>query len=159
MHETAAPAPETAQNLRWVMPANTQQVLQLILEWGNVSYTDAEGRQVAGHWNRPGPILPCSGPDLIAITSNKLLTGERELMMTTRAGRHFTKHGSLLTFDDRLMDYDLAAWGRGDIDYQIDELAEGVEGYLHELVITRGEALIVLLKTGVISVAEARRDV
>jgi hypothetical protein len=36
---------------------------------------------------------------------------------------------------------------------------EAVETFHYELVISRGEAPIVLLKAGVISVEEARRDV
>jgi hypothetical protein len=141
------------------MPANTQQVLQVVLEHGNTLIDDGGERLLAGTPAKPGPILPCSGNHILTIAMNGLLDGERGLMMTTRAGRHFAKHGSLETFDDRMMDYDLAAWGRGEVDYALSELTEAVEGNLYELVLTRGEALIVLVKKGIVSVADARRDV
>jgi hypothetical protein len=156
---TTDAAPETKALLRWAMPVNTEEVLQLVLVHGNTLIDDGGEHLVAGTPAKPGAVLPCSGNDILTMAMNGLLTGERGLMMTTRRGRHFARHGSLETFDDRLMDYDLAAWGRGDIDYQIDELTEAVEGYCHELVLTRGEAMIVLLKKGVITVAEARTDV
>jgi hypothetical protein len=145
------------------MPENTQQVLQLILAHGNVCHTDAAGNELAGDGIRHrGPMLPCTGNDVVTLAANGLLgmpSGRYPVMCTSRRGRHYAKHGSLQTFDDRVTDLDLRAWGRGEIEYDHHELLEAIETFQHEFVLSRGEALIVLLKKGVISVAEARRDV
>jgi hypothetical protein len=158
MSETDA-ATETETRKRWPLPANTQQVLQLILATGNTSFTDDQEHQVAGTPDKPGPILPCDGWDLVAMTMNGLLGGERISLMTTRAGRHFAQHGNLATFDNALTDVNLLAWGRGEIDYLEQELLEAIDAFHHEIPLTRAEALIVLLKKGVVTPAEARRDV
>jgi hypothetical protein len=150
MTETRQPVP---------LPTNTQQVLQTILAAGNASYTDHEGRQVAGTPAKPGEVLPGNPLGLLNMAANGLLGGERLFMVTTRRGRHFARHGSLAAFDDTVTDIDLAAWGRGEIDYLEHELLEAVDTFLHRVACTRGEALVLLLKAGVVTAAEARTDV
>jgi hypothetical protein len=156
-------APDTAKCERWPMPANTQEILQLVLAHGNECHTNAKGEGVAGDGIRHvGPVLPNGGNDVLALAMNGLLSGSAgryPSMCTTRLGRHFAKVGTIAGFDDSLTDVNLPAWGRGDLEYDLDELLEAIETHHHELVLTRGEALVVLLKKGVLSVAEARRDV
>jgi hypothetical protein len=150
MTETRQPVP---------LPKNTQQVLQIILAAGNASYTDDEGRQVAGTPAKPGAVLPGNPLGLLNMAANGLLGGERLMMMTTRAGRHFARQGHLAAFDDSVTDVDLARWGRGEIEYVEHELLEAVDTFLHQVACTRGEALVLLLKAGVVTVAEVRTDV
>jgi hypothetical protein len=154
--------PPTGPHLTWKMPANTPEILRLIMAHGNTCFTDPTGREVAGTPDNPGPFLPCSGADASSIAANRLTsgaTGKYPGMSTTRGGRYYAQHGSLAGFDDTTTDLDLAAWARGDLNYSYDELFEAVEAFHYEVVSTPAEALIVLLQKGVITPAEARRDV
>jgi hypothetical protein len=148
---------------RWPMPANTQEILHLILAHGNECHTNAKGEEVAGDGIRHvGPVLPNGGNDVLALAMNGLLgspAGRYPSMCTTRLGRHVARTGTTAGFDDSVTDLDLAAWGRGDLEYDFDELIEAVETFHHELAISRAEVLVVLLKRGVVSVADCRRDV
>lgn len=150
---------------RWPLAKNTSQVLQLLLSHGGTSYTDAEGNEVAGSPIKPGPILPCEPNDLLAMAGHRLLgmPGVVQLgpmFCVSRRGRYYAKHGSLAGFDESASaDMDLQAWARGETELDFDEMIAAVEAHLGEVVLTRGEAIVVLLKKGVVTVAEARRDV
>jgi hypothetical protein len=106
-------ATETTTPLHWAMPANTPEVLQLILAHGNECHTNAKGEEVAGDGIRNcGPVLPCSGSDALAMTMNGLLNGSGgryPSMCTTRLGRHYARAGTMAGFDDRVTDLDLRA--------------------------------------------------
>ena len=157
-------APMLAPN--WPLPNNAQQILETILAHGGVTYTNAEGNEVAGSPLKPGPVLPCSPNDMLALAMNRLLGNPAvvqlgPVMCVSRRGRWYATHGTVAEFDESRADdiSCLQSWARGETELDIDEMIAEVEAHLGEVVLTRGEALILLLQKGVITPAEARRNV
>jgi hypothetical protein len=155
-HTETDTATETEQPAQ--LPECTQAVLRAMLDAGGTAFVADEDCIVAGTREKPGQVLPCDAAQALLIASMMLIAGERERLLTTRRGRHFARAGTMAGFDDSVTDVDLAAFGRGSIDYMSDELIEAVEAYHHEIVLTREDALALLLRKGVIPPAEARTE-
>jgi hypothetical protein len=141
------------------LPECTQAALRAMLDAGGVAFIDDEDRIVAGTREQPGQTLPTNASEMLGITCRMLIAGERERLLLTRRGRHYARYGSLANFDDSVTDVDLAAWGRGEIDYLEQELLEAVDTFHHEIALNREEALAILMKRGVVTRAEARTDI
>jgi hypothetical protein len=141
------------------LPDNLQEVLRIVVDGGNTCFlADDDKTILTGTPERPGPVVPCTVVDMLAMVAGALLAGERGLFLARRRGRHIAQHGSLDTYDDRLVAEDLAAWARGTTDYPEAELLESVEARHHEIALSRKEALEYLIERGVVSAAEARQD-
>jgi hypothetical protein len=142
------------------LPENTAAVLRQILDAGGVCHlSDDDTTIVTGPPEKPGQPVPVSVIDMLGMVARMLVAGERMLILTTRRGRHFARHGTLATFDESTTDVDLPAWARGSIDYMSQELFEAIEAHHYRVALTRAEALEILINLGVVSAEEARRDV
>jgi hypothetical protein len=140
-------------------PVNVQDVLRAIIAAGNVAHM-AEDKEVrAGPRGGRGAPLPLGMAGVLAYVTSGLLAGERFRLLTIRLGRHVARTGGEAGFDDSVTDIDLAAWGRGEVDYLTTELVEVIELHHHRTALTRRDALFVLLIEGVVAPADARRDV
>jgi hypothetical protein len=164
--------PETTAS-EW-LPAETREQLRTILEHGNSAFTEAildeRGEDIvtltiiAGTRANPGLIIEVvtetSKPPVLGAVFAGLVAGERHQINLTRTGRHFVRTGELAQDEDiSTTDVDLAAWGRGQIEYLTSELLEAVDAILHRVATTRAEALAEIIDAGVISADEARTDV
>jgi hypothetical protein len=139
------------------LPENLAEVLRTIVEDGNVARLDDNMATICTGTGRP--VIGCSVVNMLAIVQAGLMGGERDLLLTTRRGRHRALHGSLAGFDDTVTDVDLAAFGRGEVDYLEQELLEAIDGRFGWPATSRQDALEYLIERGVVTAAEARRDV
>jgi hypothetical protein len=138
-----------------LLPENLAEVLRTIVEDGNTAHLDA----VTIRTGTGRPVIGCTVVNMLAIVQAGLMGGERDLLLTTRRGRHLALHGSLADLDDTVTDVDLAAFGRGEVDYLEQELIEAIDGRFGWPATSRPDALAYLIARGVVSAAEARRDV
>jgi hypothetical protein len=139
-------------------PEHAPQLLRAILDAGNVAFLDeANKRIIAGTPDRLGQVMAIL--DVLLCVPWGLVAGERNKIMLTRLGRHVARHGSDAGFDDSTTDVNLAKWARGEIEYLTLELLEAVDAYYARIVLDRREALDLLLEKGVVTAAEARKDV
>jgi hypothetical protein len=87
------------------LPENAQEVLRTILDDGNTAFlADDDKTTLTGTPARPGRPVPCTVVNMLGLVSMRMIAGERELMLTTRRGRHFARHGTMAGFDDSQTD-------------------------------------------------------
>jgi hypothetical protein len=142
------------------LPKGAQRLLRTLLGAGGTGFIDEKNRFIPGTQSRPGQAVRGASREWLTLVVRGLLGGERGLLMVTRAGRHFAATGVLLADEEiATTDLDLAAWGKGEVDYLSSELLEAIDGRFDRVVTTRREALDLLLQEGVVTVAEARQDV
>jgi hypothetical protein len=141
------------------LPHGAQHMLRILLDAGGVGFIDERNCVVAGTPSRRGRTAPGDARDWLTMVARGLIGGERLLVILTRRGRYFALHATLAGFDDAVTDVDLAAWGRGEMDYRTGELLEAIDARFARVVTDRRQALDLLLDEGVITVAEARQDV
>jgi hypothetical protein len=134
-------------------------MLRVLLDAGGVGFLDEPNRRIiAGTPSRPGRVVPGTVLDLWLLVPRGLIGGERGLLILRHAGRALARHGRVDVDNSFVTDVDLAAWGRGEVDYLKAELLYAVGLNYAECVSTRAEALKLLLQKAVITAAEARKD-
>jgi hypothetical protein len=151
--------PDTEPRQPLPLPRGARLMLRILLDAGGTGFIDGTNRVVSGTPSRPGRIAPGEPNDWLALVAKGLIGGERRLLILKHRGRHVALHGTMANFNDTTTDVDLAAWGRGEMDYLTGELLEAIDARFARVATSRPEALALLLDEGMITVAEARQDV
>jgi hypothetical protein len=142
------------------IPGCAQAMLKAMLAHRGIAYCEEDGRVMTGTPEERGQVLPCTATDGLIMMARGLINGERGRLLVTRVGRRFAADGVLVRDEEiQISDVDLAAFGRGTMDYLQHELLEGVEASLYQVALDRREALDAIIKAGLIAFSEARRDV